>query len=152
MIITKDDVGRVVQLRNGEERTIDEVRGHGTYPIRSSENSNHWTTHGYYFETEEGEDVQETDFDIVDWVSPKENGTLTPETVTTQYDFVNRPAHYNHLNGVECIQVTEHFNFNRGNAIKYIWRAGHKGNEIEDLKKAAWYLKREIERLECANK
>lgn len=38
-------------------------------------------------------------------------------------------------------------NFNRGNAIKYIWRAGSKGDEIEDLRKAAWYVGREIERL-----
>lgn len=64
-------------------------------------------------------------------------------------DAVNHPAHYNgHPSGVECIEVTEHFNFNRGNAIKYIWRAGSKGNELEDLRKAQWYLAREIARLE----
>ena len=64
-------------------------------------------------------------------------------------DLVNHPPHYTqHPSGVECIQVTEHFNFCRGNAIKYIWRAGEKGSEIEDLKKAAWYINREIERLE----
>jgi hypothetical protein len=64
-------------------------------------------------------------------------------------DFVNHPPHYTqHPSGVECIQVTEHFNFCRGNAIKYIWRAGEKGSEIEDLKKAAWYINREIARLE----
>lgn len=38
-------------------------------------------------------------------------------------------------------------NFNLGNAIKYIWRAGEKGDAVEDLKKAAWYIKREIERV-----
>lgn len=64
-------------------------------------------------------------------------------------DTVNHPPHYkNHPSGVECIQITEHMNFCRGNAIKYIWRAGDKGNELEDLKKAAWYIQREIERLE----
>jgi len=64
-------------------------------------------------------------------------------------DLVNHPPHYTqHSSGVECIQVTEHFNFCRGNAIKYIWRAGEKGSEIEDLKKAAWYINREIARLE----
>lgn len=61
---------------------------------------------------------------------------------------VNHPAHYNaHPSGVECIQIVEHMNFNLGNAIKYIWRAGDKGNTIEDLEKARWYLNREIERL-----
>lgn len=61
---------------------------------------------------------------------------------------VNHPTHYNkHPSGVECIDVVEHFNFNRGNAMKYIWRAGEKGNEIEDLEKAAWYISREIESL-----
>jgi hypothetical protein len=63
-------------------------------------------------------------------------------------DAVNHPKHYrSHPSGVECITVVEHFNFNRGNAMKYIWRAGEKGNEIEDLRKAAWYVQREIERL-----
>jgi hypothetical protein len=64
-------------------------------------------------------------------------------------DSVDHPPHYNaHPSGVECIAVVEHFNFNRGNAIKYVWRAGDKGNELEDLKKARWYLDREIARLE----
>lgn len=61
---------------------------------------------------------------------------------------VDHPAHYTHPSGVECIQVTEHMNFCRGNAIKYIWRAGSKGKEIEDLRKARWYIDREIARLE----
>ena len=53
-------------------------------------------------------------------------------------DPVNHPKHYNnHPSGIECIDVVRHMNFNRGNSIKYIWRAGDKGNEIEDLKKAA---------------
>ena len=66
-------------------------------------------------------------------------------------DPVNHPKHYtSHPSGVECIQVTEHMNFCRGNAIKYIWRAGDKTDEVEDLKKARWYLDREIARLEKA--
>ena len=66
------------------------------------------------------------------------------------HDPVDSPSHYtNHPSGVECIEVTEHFNFCLGNAIKYIWRAGKKGpNAIEDLKKASWYIDREITRLE----
>jgi hypothetical protein len=64
-------------------------------------------------------------------------------------DPVNNPTHYtSHPSGVECIQVTEHYNFNLGNAIKYVWRAGIKSpNPVEDLKKAAWYINREIKRL-----
>jgi hypothetical protein len=64
------------------------------------------------------------------------------------HDPVNHPKHYTtHPSGVECITVTEHMNFCLGNAMKYIWRAGEKGDAIEDLKKARWYLDREIERL-----
>lgn len=60
-------------------------------------------------------------------------------------DPVNHPAHYTrHPSGVECIQITEHMGFNLGNAIKYIWRADLKGNSIEDLKKAKWYIEREL--------
>jgi hypothetical protein len=64
-------------------------------------------------------------------------------------DIINKPAHYTaHPSGVECITVTEHMNFNLGNAVKYIWRAGIKSPEpITDLEKAAWYINREISRL-----
>ena len=50
---------------------------------------------------------------------------------------------------MECIQITEHYNFNVGNAIKYLWRAGLKEgvDPVEDLRKAAWYVNREIQRL-----
>jgi len=66
-------------------------------------------------------------------------------------DHVNHPEHYNlHPSGVECIDVVEHMSFNLGNAIKYVWRAGHK-NGLEDLKKAVWYINREIARLEKGN-
>lgn len=66
-------------------------------------------------------------------------------------DPVNHPAHYTaHPSGVECIDVVEHMNFCRGNAVKYLWRAGEKGSAIEDLKKAVWYINREIARLENA--
>jgi len=62
-------------------------------------------------------------------------------------DLVNHPPHYgSHPSGVECIQITEHMNFCLGNAVKYIWRADEKGNAIEDLEKARWYIDREIQR------
>jgi len=61
---------------------------------------------------------------------------------------VNHPAHYNrHPSGVECIDIAEGFNFNVGNAVKYLWRAGLKGESLEDLEKACWYVRREIERV-----
>jgi len=62
-------------------------------------------------------------------------------------DLVNHPPHYqNHPSGIECIQITEHMGFNLGNAIKYIWRADLKNDAIEDLRKARWYIDREIQK------
>lgn len=71
-------------------------------------------------------------------------------------DNVNHPQHYcNHPSGIECIQITEHYDFCIGNAIKYLWRNGlkkeqglsNKEKQIEDLEKAIWYINREIENL-----
>lgn len=68
-------------------------------------------------------------------------------TASKPIDLVNHPPHYTkHPSGVECITVTEHMGFNLGNAVKYIWRADEKGNAVEDLKKAAWYIAREIDK------
>ncbi len=65
---------------------------------------------------------------------------------------VTHPPHYTwHPSGIECIQVTEEFNFNLGNAIAYIWRFGKKptdGDDLEDLRKARFHIDREISRLE----
>ena len=63
-------------------------------------------------------------------------------------DAINPPHYQDHPSGVECIQITEHMNFCLGNAIKYIWRAGLKNNAIEDLRKARWYIDREIARMD----
>ena len=63
-------------------------------------------------------------------------------------DPVNHPKHYTeHPSGVECIEITEHMNFCVGNAIQYLWRAGLKGEQVEDLRKARWYIDREIARI-----
>jgi len=65
-------------------------------------------------------------------------------------DMVNHPPHYtSDPSGVECIEITQHRNFNIGNAIKYLWRAGIKDDkrQIEDLEKAVFYIKDEIKRL-----
>ena len=71
-------------------------------------------------------------------------------------DQVNHPKYYtSDPSGIECIDITRHRNFNIGNAIKYLWRAGLKEDkdrklidkQIEDLNKAVWYLVDEIHRL-----
>jgi len=62
-----------------------------------------------------------------------------------KHDPVNAPRHYrSHPSGVECIDITRHMSFNLGNAIKYIWRADLKGDAIQDLEKARWYINDEI--------
>jgi hypothetical protein len=64
-------------------------------------------------------------------------------------DPVNHPKHYTtHPSGIECIQITEHMGFNLGNAIKYVWRADLKDDALEDLRKAIWYIDREIQKRE----
>jgi len=85
------------------------------------------------------------------YAHPMTVADIARETLREINDLVNHPPHYTaHPSGVECIQVTEHMNFCLGNAVKYIWRADLKGDAIEDLKKAVWYVNREIERREKA--
>lgn len=71
---------------------------------------------------------------------------------------VNHPPHYNSSQAscpcgqpIECLSVVRHMNFNLGNVIKYVWRHEYKGG-VEDLKKALFYLKDEIDRLSSENK
>lgn len=79
------------------------------------------------------------------------NEDTCPKQVRPLADVVNHPPHYtSNPSGIECIDVIEHMAFNRGAAVKYIWRAGLKGGkekEIQDLRKAVWFLQREIGRL-----
>lgn len=73
------------------------------------------------------------------------SGELTPD------NSVEHPKHYNsHPSGVECITVAQHHTFCIGNVLRYLWRAGLKGEatELEDLRKARQYLDFEIERIE----
>lgn len=61
------------------------------------------------------------------------------------HNSVNHPKHYtSHPSGIECIQITEHMGFCLGNAVKYLWRADLKDDAIEDMRKAIWYIEREI--------
>lgn len=84
---------------------------------------------------------------FVEYMNKKEN---------TIIDNVNHPQHYtSHPSGIECIEITRHYCFSIGNAIKYLWRAGlkkdasltDKQKEIEDLNKAIWYIKDRIKEL-----
>lgn len=82
--------------------------------------------------------------------------TPAPDTevhadLVAENDVINSPAHYTSY-PVEVIELTEHMNFCRGNAVKYVARAGLKdpAKEVEDLRKAIWYLEREISRVEQA--
>lgn len=67
-----------------------------------------------------------------------------------RHDAVRHPSHYTDgpVPGIECVQVAQWFPYALGNVIKYVWRAGRKGdNAIEDLRKAQQYLQFEIDRL-----
>lgn len=85
-------------------------------------------------------DFQKSDIRIMNVVS---------EYPDMKEDPVNHPSHYTQFPGVEVIEICRHLNFDRGNAVKYICRAGLKdaGKTIQDLEKAMWYLKDEIERV-----
>ena len=75
---------------------------------------------------------------------------VAQEEANEASDAIN-PAHYQGFsNGAQVIDITENLNFNRGNAVKYLARAGAKdpAKEIEDVKKAIWYAQRELVRLE----
>lgn len=76
------------------------------------------------------------------------NSNGEPLKAVPKNDVINHPSHYTQYAGVEVIDVTEKLNFNRGNAVKYIARAGHKSKdtEIQDLEKALWYVDRELSR------
>lgn len=101
-----------------------------------------------------GEDFCNTDHYAKHAVAKVEGRQGDRRGVTTEHkngDAVSHPTHYNsHPSGIEAITITRHHNFNVGNVIKYLWRAGLKNGEttLKDLRKAAWYLKDEIEKLE----
>lgn len=100
--------------------------------------------------------VKEVDGDLLSVVSGSGHEFYTSvknvrpvyQAPTAVSDPINHPTHYtSHPSGVECITITEHMSFLLGNAMKYIWRADLKGG-VEDLKKAVWYIEREIAKRE----
>lgn len=89
--------------------------------------------------------VGNTDFDIIPVASVIEQEV---KDVMSRHDAVNSPQHYQrNPEGIEVISITRHLNNNKGNAVKYILRADHKGNAKEDLQKAIWYLNDELDRI-----
>lgn len=80
--------------------------------------------------------------------SPNPPAAIQTEQGKVAEDAIN-PSHYRkHPSGIECIEITRHLNFNVGNAIKYLWRYQDKGNPVENLQKAQWYIDDEIRRLQ----
>ena len=78
------------------------------------------------------------------------HSTILKGNMDTKSDLVNQPSHYISGRSIEPIQAIEDWGlgFHLGNAVKYISRAGRKGDEREDLKKAVWYIERYINGLE----
>ena len=115
--------------------------------------------HGFVGLLSEGPYEYRVDLDDGDigWYREEElflDPTPAPDTevhadLVAETEAVKHPAHYTSY-PVEVIELTEHMNFCRGNAVKYVARAGLKdpAKEVEDLRKAVWYLEREITRLE----
>ena len=105
-----------------------------------------------YCSTDSRNDNKSISYKLVEQCKPKDMEQKTEIKV----DNVNHPAHYNsHPSGIECIEIARHHNFNIGNAIKYLWRAGLKSEkgmedadkQVEDLRKAIFYINDEIERI-----
>ena len=105
-----------------------------------------------YCRSETRADKRVVCYKLVEQCKPKDMEQKTEIKV----DNVNHPAHYNsHPSGIECIEIARHHNFNIGNAIKYLWRAGLKSEkgmedadkQVEDLRKAIFYINDEIERI-----
>ena len=98
------------------------------------------------------ERVLQARFNVLNFLSKE----APPETCDEENNSVDHPLHYtSHPSNIECIEVARHYCFSIGNAIKYLWRAGlkkemgleDKEKEIEDLKKAIWYINDRIKQL-----
>ena len=113
------------------------------HPCNNCQGNDHWVRRNLYIR-DSSQPLSEA---IKEWVDCKDE-----EYGYEDWNPINKPKHYTeHPSGIECIQVTEHMGFNLGNAIKYIWRCDLKQDAIEDLKKAKWYIDREISKRERTN-
>jgi len=88
------------------------------------------------------------DHNIIQGYTGKKYGFIDFTPTMPQEDLVNHPPHYK-TGGIETIDFIEakELNYHLGNVVKYISRAKHKNNTLEDLEKALWYLSREIDRI-----
>lgn len=84
---------------------------------------------------------------------------LTTKDTKANYDPVNKPYHYNHTDGIECIDYIRQvlgldgfIAYCKGNAMKYNHRAGYKGNPVEDSHKAQWYINKMVKAMEEKHK
>jgi hypothetical protein len=95
---------------------------------------------------DKSEDEAASPSSVAPWIKPIRNIDTT--ATTTTHDPVSAPSHYTRFpNGVQPIDLLEHLPFNLGAAGKYILRAGHKGPAAEDIRKAIWFLERELKRV-----
>ena len=87
--------------------------------------------------------------EVMEAVTKPRRGRPAKQLSSSSHDPVNHPAHYT-AGGIETIDFIEakQLNYHLGNVVKYVSRAGKKNELLEDLKKARWYLEREIQRLE----
>ena len=131
--------------RSDDSKACNNIR----YPIQTMPNlpregvmMNRETSEIHY--EEEKNTQAQTDQEIFENDFPKKS---MEEILKENEDMVNNPPHYkSHPSGVECITIVEHFPFNIGKAIQCLW--DYKGASLEDLKKAEWYVKREIQKRE----
>ncbi|MFF9667197.1 DUF3310 domain-containing protein, partial [Streptomyces althioticus] len=107
----------------------------------------------YKVRFEGGEEIAFAPDELVhegDVLAAQEDFSSAQKIEVGESDAINHPDHYTWLpNGLEVIDITAHFGFVRGNALKYLMRADFKGKTLEDLKKARWYINYEINQLEA---
>ncbi|QNJ44496.1 DUF3310 domain-containing protein [Streptomyces buecherae] len=103
--------------------------------VSVTEEAGAWYPYGVQFEGRKGGLIYVSEHEI--------------EEVPVAVDSVEAPPHYQLGDGRQAIDIAELLTFNRGNAVKYLVRAGRKGgaSELEDLRAAAWYVAREIDRI-----
>ena len=147
---------RVRVIDNGDFGTVDRADPDGTFRVKIGLAYWWFDAHELTLADSQATERPQERVNGVDEVEVTWEEFEPPKTAPT--DPVNHPSHYasnpatctNCGAGIECIQITEHMGFNLGNAIKYVWRADLKNDALEDLRKAEWYIRREIQKRERA--